>query len=282
MFLNKSFHLGTLKKLERKAINLTEIALEKKILSGKYDYQKFLIICRKRTGSNFLVSLLQSHPKIRAFGEVFSEDDQIYWGYPSYSSPEILQIRQKAPIKFLEHIVFRDFLQSTKVVGFKLIYQEEQNSNYEIICEYLRNIKNLKVIHLKRRNILSNYVSLEMAKKTDVWIKLHNKGNHDLKLKVNYKDCLEYFQKTRALEKEYELVFSKRSQQIHTIYYEDLVANKVKAIEDIQKFLRVECLPLISYTKKQEKRPLSEIIINYNELKEKFENTPWHNFFNRH
>jgi len=279
MFSNQSLNLSTLKRLERKVINLTEIALEKRIFSGECDYQKFLIICRKRTGSNFLVSLLQSHPKIRAFGEVFSEDDKIHWGYPSYSSPEILQIRHKAPIEFIEHIVFRDFLKSTKAVGFKLIYQEKQSSNCKIIYEYLHSLKNLKVIHLKRRNIFSNYVSFKMAIKTDIWIKLRNEGSNNLKLKIDYEDCLDYFQQTRALEKKYELLFSNPSQQIHTLYYEDLVTNKVKAIEDLQEFLEVECLPLVSYTRKQEKRPLSEIVINYNELKEKFENTPWQSFF---
>jgi LPS sulfotransferase NodH len=282
MFIYKSLNLDTLKKLERKAINLTEIALEKKVFSGKCDYQKFLIICRKRTGSNFLVSLLQSHPKIRAFGEVFSEDDQIYWGYPSYSSPKILQIRQNAPIEFLDRVVFRDFLKSTKAVGFKLIYQENQNENYKIIYDYLRDVKNLKIIHLQRKNILSNYVSLKIAQKTDVWIKIRGESINDLKLKINYEDCLNYFQQTRALEKKHEVLFSHKSQQIYNVYYEDLITNKFQAIENLQKFLGIECLPLISYTKKQEKRLLSEIIINYNELKKKFENTPWHSFFHEY
>lgn len=279
MFISKKFDLGTLKKLERKAINLTEIALEKNILSGGYDYQKFVIICRKRTGSNFLVSLLQSHPKIRAFGEVFGDEEQIHWGYPSYSSEKVLQTRKKDPTKFLDKIVFRDFLKSTEAVGFKLLYQEEQNFSEKTICEYLKKIKNLNVIHLKRRNILANYISWQIAKKTDVWILLKHQNNHKPKLEIDYEDCLNYFQKTKALEKEHESFFDKHSRQIHTLYYEDLVANTEKEIQGIQQFLGVESLPLIHYTRKQEQRPLKEIITNYDELKEKFADTPWQTFF---
>jgi LPS sulfotransferase NodH len=284
MLLKQSFNLDLLKKLERKAINLTEIALERKILcgNGRCDYQKFLIICRKRTGSNFLVSLLQSHPKIRAFGEVFTDDERIYWGYPSYSSSEVVKLRHKEPIEFLDRFVFRDFLKSTKAVGFKLLYPEERTYDRNIICEYLRNIENLKVIHLKRRNILDNYVSHEIARKTDVWIVLqNNQNNNNIKLEINYKKCLDYFQKTKMLEQEYELLFAERSKQIQTVYYEDLIANNATAIEAVQKFLGVKCLPLISYTHQQEKRLLEQIIINYDELKEKFENTPWQSFFNK-
>ncbi|MGL5836805.1 MAG: Stf0 family sulfotransferase [Waterburya sp.] len=265
--------------MERKVINLTEIALEKNILSGGYDYQKFVIICRKRTGSNFLVSLLQSHPKIRAFGEVFGDDEQIHWGYPSYSSAKVLQTRKRDPIKFLDQIVFRDFLKSTKVVGFKLLYQEEQNFSKKTICEYLQKIKNLNVIHLKRRNILANYVSWQIAKKTDVWILLKHQKNPKPTLEIDYEDCLKYFQKTKALEKEHENFFSNHSKQIHTLYYEDLVTNTEKEIQEIQQFLGVESLPLTPYTQKQEQRPLKEIITNYDELKEKFKDTPWQSFF---
>jgi LPS sulfotransferase NodH len=279
MYINKNFDLSALKKLERKAINLTEIALEKNILSGEGDYQKFLIICRKRTGSNFLVSLLQSHPKIRAFGEVFGDDEQIHWGYPSYSSAKVLQTRKKDPIKFLDQIVFRDFLKSTKAVGFKLLYQEEQNFKIKAICEYLRKIKNLNVIHLKRRNILANYVSWQIAKKTDVWILLKGKNNHQIQLEIDYQDCLNYFHKTKALEKEHESFFAEHAKQIHNLYYEDLVANTEQEIQGVQRFLGVESLPLTPYTQKQEKRSLQEIITNYDELKEKFESTPWQTFF---
>jgi hypothetical protein len=90
---------------------------------------------------------------------------------------------------------------------------------------------------------------------------------------------LNYFQKTKALEKEHESFFAEHSKQIHTLYYEDLVANTEKEIQDVQQFLGVESLPLTPYTKKQEKRPLKEIITNYDELKEKFEDTPWQTFF---
>ena len=40
---------------------------------GNYDYGKYVIITRARTGSNLLVALLSSHPNIHSHGELFNK-----------------------------------------------------------------------------------------------------------------------------------------------------------------------------------------------------------------
>ncbi|WP_280564143.1 hypothetical protein [Chromohalobacter sp. 48-RD10] len=40
---------------------------------GDNRYRKFIVLTRSRTGSNLLVSLLNSHPNISADGEIFSK-----------------------------------------------------------------------------------------------------------------------------------------------------------------------------------------------------------------
>ncbi|MDY7003350.1 MAG: hypothetical protein SWX82_05115 [Cyanobacteriota bacterium] len=61
----KNFEI--LPKIQRFKIRLDDWLLAKEIIKGQGNYQNFIVLTRARTGSNFLMSLLQSHPRIRAF-----------------------------------------------------------------------------------------------------------------------------------------------------------------------------------------------------------------------
>ncbi|MEL6138824.1 MAG: hypothetical protein AAFR42_15615, partial [Cyanobacteria bacterium J06628_6] len=68
-------------KLKRYKVSLDDWLLSKQIISGQSHYQKFIILTRARTGSNFLAGLLQSHTGVRAFEEIFPKrEDKLHWG----------------------------------------------------------------------------------------------------------------------------------------------------------------------------------------------------------
>ena len=57
-----------------------------------------------RTGSNFLVSSLQSQKNVIAFGEIFNNAhyDRINWKYPGYRKSDIaLEKRENSPQEFI-------------------------------------------------------------------------------------------------------------------------------------------------------------------------------------
>ncbi|AFZ37812.1 sulfotransferase, putative [Stanieria cyanosphaera PCC 7437] len=268
------------KKLERKLINLCEIIVEKKIISGKRDYKKFLILCRSRTGSNFLVSLLQSHPQIRAFGEVFTEEEHIYWGYPGYNSEQILQLRKNNPIEFLNKVVYRETFPLVSAVGFKLFYDQAKRGQQKNIWGYLQKMSDVKIIHLKRKNILEAHVSHKLAERNNQWILLDNQKELMLEpIALDYDECLQAFEQTKIWETEYEQFFAKYKHPIQTIYYEELVSNTLLITRELQNFLEVNYWFLNTYTKKQNQVSLRDKIINYDELKDKFSKTIWSKFF---
>ena len=250
------------------------------------DYQKFLIIGHPRTGSNFLVSLLHSHPQIRAFGEVFTEYDDIHWGYSGYKSKKIFDLRYSYPIKFLDDIVYRKTFPSTVVaVGFKLFYFQPKQPHQQVVRKYLQNIKGLKIIHLKRKNIFHTYISHLLAAVTDEWIlmskqKTDSEQTQAQQLTINYEDCLQTFEKIRNWEQEYTNLFSSPTQQLYELWYEELASDTAQQTKKLQAFLGVEERQLTTYTKKQPKKPIEQIVANYDELKEKFQDTCWHEFFN--
>ncbi|NET44527.1 sulfotransferase [Okeania sp. SIO2B3] len=267
-------------KIQRFKIRLDDWFLAKEIIKGQDKYQKFIVLTRARTGSNFLMSLLQSHPKIRAFEEVFTEQKRkIHWGYAKYPrSSKVLKIREEQPRKFIDEVVFRKFPPSVSAVGFKLFYYQAQSSELQKIWQYLKENKEIKIIHLKRDNLLKVCLSSHLAKITNQWILKDEKYRHNsAPVRLNYDDCLKLFEETKKWEEEYDSFFNEH-QKIEVIY-ENLVQKTLQETKRIQQFLGVKLQRLYSLTLKQNKGTLPEIISNYYELKEKFEGSPWSKFF---
>lgn len=267
-------------KIKRFKVRLDDWLLEKQIVKGQDNYQKFIVLTRARTGSNFLMSLLQSHPSIRAFEEIFSrKETKINWGYPKYPhSSEVLKMRKEKPVKFLDEVVFRKFPPSVSAVGFKLFYYQAQSAERQEIWQYLEEDKEIKIIHLKRDNLLKVYLSHYLAKATNQWVLKDEKyRENSVAVKLDYDDGLKLFVETKKWEEEYDNFF-KEHQKIELIY-EKLVQNTMQETKRIQQFLGVKPERLYSSTIKQNKGTLPEIISNYYELKEQLEGSPWSRFF---
>lgn len=120
---------------------------------GSYDYKRFIVVTRSRTGSNLLISFLSSHPNVRAQWEIFNK---------------------------LNGRSYKDILTSAfdkqpyyiRASGFKIFYyhpEDAQDREYPDIWQSLRNMKDLKIIHLKRRNILRTLISRKIAEYDNIY-----------------------------------------------------------------------------------------------------------------
>ena len=267
-------------KIKRFKSVVTDVLLEQNILRGNLDYTKFIILGRSRTGSNLLVNLLQSHPRIRVFYELFSEDYQpnFSWDFIGKDLEKIWQLKQENPGYFLEKLIFRSMPQYISAVGFKLFYYHAQKGKDRGVWNYLKNARKIKIIHLKRKNILKTYVSQETALITNNWVS-QDKLQRTITPLINldYNLVNKVFEKTRQREQEAEQLFSRH--QIMNVIYEDVVKDYAKETKRIQDFLEIEYQPLYISTRKQAHKSLSEQIHNYEDLKIKFAHTPWEEFF---
>ncbi|MGD2182343.1 Stf0 family sulfotransferase [Lusitaniella coriacea] len=268
-----------IRKLRRLNIVLADTVCEKNLIQKHRNYQEFIILCRSRTGSNFLVNLLQSHEQIRASGEIFTGQKRMDWGYPISIPEESLSLRETDPLEFIARVIFRETSKSVLAVGFKLFYYQAKKGKQESIWTYLQNKKKLKIIHLTRKNILKTHLSRQLAKTTKTWVntKMQDTSGEVKSIFLDYEGCLQAFQDTKRMKKQYREFFSEHS--ILEVVYEELVKNQEEETKRIQDFLGVKNKILYASTEKQSKQPLSQTISNYEELKEKFSNTAWSSFF---
>ena len=124
---------------------------------------RFVVLCEPRTGSNFLVSMLNSHPEILCHNEVFHPKD-IFSGFSMEDFS--LNRRNEDPLAFLQELFERSFrIDGVEAVGFKIFPTHDSR-----VLEHIYSSgSTYKIVLLKRRDRLSQYSSLKIARKTEVW-----------------------------------------------------------------------------------------------------------------
>lgn len=262
----------------KQRMKIKEIALEFGFFPSTRTYTKFIILGRSRTGSNFLRSLLNSHPAALVLGEIFRNQDAIDFDHPEFPTTErIIKVYQNDPQKFLEKIVFRKIPAKYQALGFKLFYYHARENPFAQIWHTIKNQKDIRILHIKRRNILRTHLSRENAVKTGQWVNTNGKETHLQSYQLDYDALLKDFIQTRQWEQEADSFF--KDHPMIEVIYEDLSENTTGQIQKIQQFLGLPEYPVQAQTYKQIQKPLSEIIQNYEDLKIKFQNTEWSTFF---
>ena len=247
-------------------------------LFGHNNYTRFIILSRSRTGSNYLRGLLNSHKGIIVYSEFFKSNASIEWGFPGYNdNGSRLALFQNDPVAFLDKWVFQKYPRHTEAVGFKLFYYHARDGKWSVVWPHLQNDTGIKIIHLKRKNILETHLSRQRAMLTDKWANITGEKEAQPAVQIIYEECLQDFVQTRTWEQDNEEYFSQHPMM--NVYYEDLAGDYQVKMKEIQEFLGVTPVPVAPQTFKQATLPLSRSITNYWELKEKFTGTPWEPFF---
>jgi len=188
-------------------------------------YTKFVILCTARTGSTWLHTLLNSHPKIISLGEVVDHRT------PKSQHPN--SYFDKKPI----------FIQAS---GFKIFYGLE-NQEYTQLQEQLRSDQSIKIIHLTREDKKAQFESFRRAKQLKEWTKGMGIERVDENLE---EDSFGGFLKKAAsasnlVEKELQ------NHQILSVSYESLLNETDQTLFEIQEFLHVKPRKLFSILERQ-------------------------------
>lgn len=252
-------------------------ALEKRWM-GQSDYTRFIILGRSRVGSNLLRGLLNAHSQIVVCGEIFQNKQEIGWameGFPTNGRTRDLFLHQ--PVQLLKQKLWRNYPAEITAVGFKIFYYHARDPEWTAVWDYLRQDAHLRVLHIKRRNLLEVHLSRKRAMLSEEWV---NTGGTAVKVgtvSLDYNECLADFEQTRAWEQEAESFFSQ--QAMLELIYEDLAVNTEQEMGRVQEFLGVNDEAVQPQTHKQRKRPLADAITNFHELKSRFAGSPWESFF---
>jgi LPS sulfotransferase NodH len=264
--------------IRKQEARLQQMALDMGLKRGRQDYTKFILLSRSRTGSNLVRSLLNAHSAVVVFGEVFRNPDAVDFALPNYETDaRTLALYQRDPLVFLNTRVFRRMPRQVQAVGFKLFYYHARTDPWATVWPYLRDLAGLRVIHIKRRNILRTHLSRARAERSDRWVNLSGEPEQAAPVELSYAACLQDFTQTRQWEREADDFFAAHPRL--DLAYEDLEHDHQPAVAQLLGFLDLPPEPIAPETHKQSQQPLAAAIANYADLKRQFAGSEWEAFF---
>ncbi len=248
-------------------------------LAGDHtDYTPFIVLTAPRSGSSMLIQSLRAHAGIVSFGELLNPR-HIGFNTPGFwnRNRRLQSWRNRHPVEFTKTMVYRGYAARIEAVGFKVFHQHLDRPRFRPLRNYLASKPGLRVIHLRRRNLLRALLSRTIAASTGVWGIASREQRSPLRVRLEPAGCLEYFEAVSRQWQEYERIFPPGA--LLDVSYESLAAAFGEEIERIQRFLEVEKTDLPRLTLQQEVRPLPEAIENYTELESALSGTSWSVFF---
>jgi LPS sulfotransferase NodH len=248
---------SALLRIRRTRAHLEQRLAASSLLPGHVAYRRFVIGARARSGSNLLVSLLDSHPNIEAHGELFRE-----------------LAGDSAAARLDRLFVARP--RRTLAVGFKAFYYHPTDVPDSDLWDRLAAMTDLTVVHLTRTNVLRTLTSRKLAGRTNEWIRRGlSRGNEPPTVHFDVDELRAALAENAHWEGACRHRFAGR---IVEITYEDLVADD-SAVAPVLEALGVERRPLQTSLVRQHPQPLSELIENYEDLANAFAGTRWSGFF---
>jgi LPS sulfotransferase NodH len=234
---------------------------------NRADRVRAILLTTQRTGSTFLIECLNSHPDIEATGEL------LIGSPPSYRFQPITKGRLRPLAKAWRFMREGAWMPrrhmdrffnggQARVRLFKAMYNHVSNP---ITLGYLRERTDIRILHLRRHNLLKMYVSRKLmgsGKRVQSWkpleaAQVHIDPEEALAAMRSVRSRYQYFEDTFAAHPRLQLV------------YEDLIAQQSidpKITRSICDFLGVQRAVMKSRLVKMNPEPLVRIVTNFREL----------------
>ena len=247
-----------------------------------------------RTGTNFLCSLLNHHPLITSYYEIF-HPLKFYAGFHNNPEAIIKHMNQQYLLNFSDTedtnlikwihdnptqlINILTDLSSEKYISFKLFPNHLKDSQIKLAIIKNKNIKKILV----KRNLLDAYTSHEIALKTNQWNNFNTSEIH-ISLSVEKfakwikwaKQWYDFFENSSYLKKNEYFIINYEDIHAHKTNTDKLiyVDNFLKSIGiKIKQNYQIPNIDSLKMMKKQDTRKnLAEKITNYQEFTKELEN----------
>src|SRR5215210_1178659 len=212
-------------------------------LFGHQVEQRFAIVGNARTGSNYLLDGLNSSPSIRMYHEIFASHNREVGKDFEKTLSTVYQYESK----------------STKIVGFKVFYNHLTEDEWKKFVAH----RDLKIIHLTRRNRLRTVISLEIAFKTGQWTKAGQSGGPKEKgVRLDPFKLIKQIEQIEQGEAATRARFCDR--EMLEVVYEELVRSPQQVFRSVSEYLGVDGIDSSKIRlKKQNPEGLAQLIINY-------------------
>ena len=226
---------------------------------GNKDYEKLVILGRQRTGSSLLMMLLHAHSKVDMQSEVF-------------------RLLEGKSCKTVWQETFSKKLPWIKYAGFKLFYNHPDDSEDREVWEILNSDTSVKIIHIKRENILRTYISKLVAIKTGAWNSRQEVDKTDVldkRITVDIAHCLSNLREIKKVESKFDKDRFPNHEYLE-LTFEALIQNTGSEMKRIFSFLHLKNEKIEKTNvnlKRQNPENMKNLVSNYEEFRESIANS---------
>jgi LPS sulfotransferase NodH len=243
---------------------------------------RFVLLSTQRTGSTWAIDMLNSHPHVVAYAELFMHDgigrpkwagetDLVFWRtfLREHGQPGNRLRRTALLWQYLDRVYAGR--PGVDAAGFKLMYSQLDVSRPLVPALALRRVR---VIHLVRRNVLDVLVSLHAIGARGA---LHARGAvPPVRVRVPTGDLVQRIEEHERAVDTARTRFAKLRLPWREVAYEELVAAPAEQFGALFEFLGTDpdAVPSSPLTKLN---PLAheELIENYDEVRDALAGTPY-------
>lgn len=232
----------------------------------RHQVQPFVVLFVERSGSTYLATALDAHPNILSLREQFATirqqggdaAAQLVWADEFWTSPLIGRIAAR---------------------GFKAKYEDilDRDAFAELVSR-----KNVKVICLRRRNTVKGVVSTLNAarlwEKTGAW-NLLNQSDRMPSFAIDPAQFHDMLQQRQLWDDEIERYTNHLGRPTLWLHYEEMLHDMDSFLSRVFGFIGVPPLPVQGRTYKHTKDELSQVILNFEELRNSYRGTPFEPMF---
>lgn len=241
---------------------------------------KAVIITSQRSGSNFLRYCLNSHSMITCEGELLIGGN--------IELPKIIEFRRNLakiyryvwsgawnPLKILEEFYARE---DAPVVAFKAMYNHIES---KIVRQFFSRHTDIRIIHLRRDNLLKQYVSkMLLGKKREYSWQPHSKKKLPIvSTRISPSLAIKSMQRTAEQFAYFEDFFSNHNKIL--LVYEQMIEGtglSDHAASEVSRLLNIEYKSFSCDYVKVNPNELRLIIDNYGEVAAAFRGTEFERF----
>jgi len=224
---------------------------------------RFVILAAPRSGSNFLCSLLNSHPEILCHHEVYNPSGIYYALEQRNGSLDLgtIEERDHDPLAFLESLWFASL--GHRCVGFKMT----RGQNEQVLTKVLEDREVRKIV-LHRGNRIKTYVSTLVALQSGQW-EVYSEADliePEPKIELNVPDLRRHIAENDAYYARIDNAIRASGQSALNVTYEDLGGSDEHS--RLLDYLGVGCrsVPLVALSIKQNPSDLRRLVANYDEV----------------
>jgi LPS sulfotransferase NodH len=243
---------------------------------------KFIVLSTQRSGSTWVVDMLNSHPRVVTYSELFmhggegrpkwgTEQDLLYWQTFIADKGRTGRLTRAY---WLWHYLGRAFAARPGIdaVGFKLMYSQLTRISKPLMPALW--LKRVRIIHLMRRNALDVVLSKEAGEaRRGV---LHARDGDELesvRVRLEPDDLVRRMTSHERAIEGARVRFKRVGVPYTEVVYEDLVEDEEAGFDSLFRFLDVEPQRVSSSLQKVNPSSHEELIENYRQVRDALEGT---------